>query len=107
MSKWRGYTKEDLLWIIEYIETDAPRGCYWTEKARTRLQQAKDYARIREAEKWGQIADDKLKEYRELLAPYEDKHLSVIPQPILAKAIKLLEEYEAANKKYLKMDGVT
>ena len=104
MSRWRGYSKNDLLWIIEYIETDAPRGCCWVEKARTRLQQAKMYAKLREAERWGQIADDKLKEYTELLAPYKSQPLSAIPLPIAEKALKLLEEYEAANKKFLECE---
>ena len=101
-------TKTDLLWIINRIlQRTAPfNQDYELLRALNDLAYEKEKQQIGKAEKYGEIADEKRREYIELLAPYDGMPIKDIPQKVLEKAYALLEEAAAAEEKFAKLIGV-
>lgn len=98
------YSKEDLIWIINYFVKW--NGDFCIERAISELQYKKDIDRIHEAEKYSKTANEKRTAYCDLLAPYDGKPLKDIPLAVLNKAEKLMKEARAADKKYMKLMGI-
>ena len=98
------YTKEDLIWIIEYFIKW--KGEFYFERAISELEYKKDIDRIHEAEKYAMAANEKRMAYCDLLAPYDGKPIKDIPLTVLNMAEKLMKEAQAADKKYMKLMGL-
>lgn len=97
-------SKADLIWIIEYFIKW--HGDFYIERAISELKYKKDIDRIHEAEKHSKTANDKRREYIDLLAPYDGQPWSSIPYEVLCKADKLMKEAQAADKKYMSLMGI-
>lgn len=98
-------TKADLLWIIKRMSV--MRGDYYLQRALNDLWYEKEKQRIAEADKYAELADAKRREYIELLGPYDGQPLLSIPMRVLNKADKLMKEAQEADKKYMKLIGIT
>lgn len=97
-------TKADLRWIINRIlqMTTFDKRDYYLQRALSDLWYEKERQRIDEGDKYLEISDKKLKEYIQLMEPYERKPMTEIPTNVRKKAIQLLKEVEEADKKWRK-----
>ena len=101
-------TREDLLWIINRIlqRTSFNNQDYELLRALNDLEYKKEKRQIAEAEKYGNLADQKRREYIALLEAYAGKPIKDIPLDILEKADRLQKEADAAEKKFCKLMGL-
>lgn len=97
------YTRNDLVWIIERLSI---RCRFDIECAMSDLAYEKEKRRIAEAETAGKVADDRRREYIELLRKYEGVKLKDIPLPILEQGQRLLDEANAAERRFSKLIGL-
>ena len=102
--KLGGYSKADLIWIIEYLVRW--NGDFYLERALSDLKYQKELARIDEADKYSAIADKKRREYIDLLAPYDGKRWCDIPADVVRRATAAMKEAQAADKKYMSLMGI-
>ena len=98
-------TKADLLWIINRLTI--MQGDYYLKRALNDLWYEKEKQRIAEADKYAKLANTKRREYIELLGPYDGQSIMSIPMKVLDKADTLMKEAQAADKKYMKLMGIT
>ena len=101
----RKCSKADLLWIIEKLYSlDA--NVYHFNMALRELHYMKEMQRIDESDKYAKLADEKRKEYIELITPYAGKPISDIPDDVLKESAKLIREARAADMKYCQLIGI-
>ena len=93
-------SKADLLWILKRLS-------FWCkhdiDRALIDLAYEKETERINEAETYSKLSYDKRMEYFDLMRPYDGVKIADIPLNILNKAYALLDEAEAADKKFAKL----
>lgn len=66
----------------------------------------KEKRRIAEAEAAGKVADEKRREYIDLMREYDGLPLKDIPLPVLKQADALVKEANAADRKFAKLMGL-
>lgn len=98
------YTKSDLIWIINYMSRLGDD--IYLKYAIAELDHKKTMDRINEADKYAAIASQKRTEYITLLTLYEGKSWNEVPHNIVTRCAKLMEEAQAADKKYLKLISI-
>ncbi len=104
-AKLRKLSKDDLIWCILEMEKHS-LGHPSISSILSDLEYKKTLDNIECCKKLERIAYEKTMAYYDLLAPYEGKSLSEIPQPIFDRAVELLREAEAADKEWFRLSGI-
>lgn len=97
-------TKDDLLWIIKRMSF--LDGDYSLKSALNELWYEKETKRIAEAEKQSKFAAQKMREYIELMSPYDGKPIRDIPYSVMDKAEKAMKAAQKARKRYAVLMGL-
>ena len=105
LRKLRALTKDDLIWCILEMEKHT-LGFPSIDRILSELKYKKDMDNIDRCEKLAKEAHEKRESYFSLLAPYDGTLISDIPKPILDRALKLLEEAQAADEEWLRLSGI-
>lgn len=101
----RDCTKAELLEILAVINRDA--GNSWTiSRALSNIEMRRIERTSAEAKRLCDLAGAKKREYFELLAPYEGKPVMSIPDTVMQKARRALDESEQAEVKWMKLMGM-
>ena len=102
------FSKADLIWIVNRALQMASlsNSDYYLRRAISDLGYEKEKQRIASAEKYSKIADEKRRQYIELLSAYDGQRLIDIPLEVLNKADKLIKEANEADKKWSKLVGI-
>lgn len=101
----RDCTKAELLEILAVINRDA--GNSWTiSRALSNIEMRRIERTSAEAKRLCDLAGAKKREYFELLAPYKDKPVMSIPDTVMQKARRALDESEQAEVKWMKLMGI-
>lgn len=104
-AKLRKLSKSDLIWcILEYEKHNL--GWPSVDAILADLKYKKDIENIDRCEKLAKQSHEKRIAYNNLLAPYEGRPISAVPQSILDQAVKLLREAEAADKEWFRLSGI-
>lgn len=98
LPKLTGYTKDELIWIINYLTK--VHGDITLRQAIVKLKEKKENDQTEKAEAYLDLACKKKLEYLNLLAPYDGKPLIEIPCDIIFKADQLQKEALVAAQKY-------
>lgn len=104
-DKLRKLSKDDLIWCILEMEKHT-LGFPSIDRILSELKYKKDMDNIDRCEKLEKEAHEKREAYFALLAPYEGTLISDIPKPILDRALKLLEEAQAADEEWFRLSGI-
>lgn len=104
-AKLRKLSKDDLIWCILEMEKHS-LGHPSISSILSDIEYKKTLDNIECCKKLERKAYEKTMAYYDLLAPYEGKPLSEIPQPIFDQAIKLIQEAEAADKEWFRLSGI-
>lgn len=97
-------TKDDLLWIIKRMSF--LDGDYSLKSALNELWYEKENKRIAEAEKQAKFADQKMREYIELISPYAGKPIKDIPYSVVDKADKAMKAAQKARERCAVLMGL-
>ena len=94
-------TKEELISIIDRFKDYAfDNGEYYLCRCLREIEHERELKRLDEADRWSEIAYQKRLAYCDLIRKYEGQKLTDIPSEVSQKAVALLKEAEAADKKY-------
>ncbi len=97
-------TKQELLHIIDRFKDYAfDNGDYYLKRCLHEVERERAITRLNEADKWSDIAYQKRMAYLDLIKQYEGQKLTDIPSEVSQKAVALLKEAEAADKKYAQL----
>lgn len=100
-------TKADLLWIINRVKQRYLHNVdFEIQRALNDLEYEKIRQRHDEAERYVLLANEKRREYIELLSPYDGMKIIDIPLPVLDKADKLLKKAREYDKRWNKLIGL-
>lgn len=104
-AKLRKLSKEDLIWcILEYEKHNL--GWPSVDVILADLKHKKNLENIDRCQKLAKQAHDKTMAYCELMAPYDGTPIAEIPSQVYEKAIDLLREAAAADKKWFRLSGI-
>lgn len=98
-------SKEDLLWIIKHM-CMRDRSRYELDRALSELAYEKEKQRIKEAEHYAKLAEEKRREYIEILRPYEGKPLLSIPLSVLNQADAAAKAADKADQQWARLLGI-
>lgn len=98
-DKLRKLGKDDLIWCILEMEKQTP-GFPSIDRILSELKYKKDMDNIDSCEKLAKKSREKMDAYIAILAPYEGMPIVDIPEPILDRALKLIEEAQAYDREW-------
>ena len=93
-------TKEELIRIINYLQTRCENGEYYTDRALSDIQYEHQRKEIKEAERWAQISHDATMEFVRVMEPYDGLPPSEVPLCVLERARELIETQKRADKEF-------
>lgn len=100
-------TKAELLYVIGHLKSCLfSGGDYQVSRALTDIEYKREKAKLSEAKKLSDLSRRKMKEYIDLLSPYEGKTLGDVPSSVLKAAHRAMKEAKAADDKWLKLMGI-
>lgn len=97
-------TKDELIFVVnEILKGHWPNQDYVLMRALNEVKYRREVKHLEEAEKYGKIADDKRREYIELVGKYQGIPVMEIPPRVMDKLRKLIREAQEYDDKYLKL----
>ncbi len=100
-------TKADLLWIIKRIQQGYLHdGDFAIQRALGDLALEKAKQLNDEADRLANLADEKRREYINVLSGYDGMRIIDIPLPVLEQADKLMKEAQELDQKWIKLLGL-
>lgn len=93
-------TKEELIRIINDLQTRCENGEYYTDRALNDIQYEHQRKEIKEAERWAQISHDATMEFVRVMKLHDGLPLSEIPIWVLERARELIETQKRADKEF-------
>lgn len=104
-DKLRKLSKDDLIWCILEMEKHN-LGFPSINSVLSDLAYKKTMDNIDRCEKLSKEAYEKRMAYNDLIAPYAGKPIIEIPKQVLDRAIRLLQDAEAADKEWSRLSGI-
>lgn len=104
-AKLRKLSKDDLIWCILEMEKHS-LGHPSISSILSDLEYNKTKDNINRCEKLAKQSHEKRLAYNDLIAPYVGKPIADIPEQVFDKAVELLQEAEAADKEWFRLNGI-
>lgn len=102
----RDCTKEELIFVIKRLQFYSLSNDHCVRRALCDVEEERERRRLEEARRLADVRLQNLQQYNELLGAYEGKPLAEIPQDVRDRAGAALEQYEAADRKWMRLMGI-
>lgn len=99
--KLKDCTKDELLFIIGYLEQCGPgHYSHYINRALIEVTASRERKKLDRADELNEVIMQKLEEYSALVAPYDGKPLRDMPDEVVRKAARLLGEMKKAEAEW-------